>query len=200
MATEKVYSYLQMEAMLCVWEFLNDEHERLYKPLPAEKKLHTFEGDLGVPLIDYWTDVGTVEMRLTETPKIADWLLAVFDAGKTLDEDYWDMWSYDWEVVPGICREIDWAKARIASEPLLPTEPPLEIAKRVHAKMIVAMGWNTWHGSAVFEGRKQWCYHDFVDDNPEAARAAFEAGEPAEDYIKREGERLGLTAREGWGW
>ncbi len=181
-------SFLQLEACLCVWEHL----------LEAPR-----EGDFQA----YWEARGSVTMRLTVTPAIADRVLAIFDAGRTLDADFWDGWSYDWEVVPAIVADcgIDWTAPGQEAEGIPTGGTPEElvaIAKRARAACVRAGRFDSWMDSARVSASMLWGYREFPDDNPEGARAAFDEGEDAGAYIKREGERLNLTPREEWerGW
>jgi hypothetical protein len=54
------------------------------------------------------------------------------------------------------------------------------------------MDWEIWHREARKAGEHFWCYRELVDDNPDGALAAFEAGMDPYEYIKEEGERLNL--------
>jgi hypothetical protein len=52
--------------------------------------------------------------------------------------------------------------------------------------------WEKWMTEAHKAGEHYWAYREFVMDNPDAARAAFEAGMDPYEYIKQEGQRLDL--------
>ena len=122
------YSYLQLEACLCVWEHLLSKIDRVGDNPHGEP-----EGNWGA-FLDFWEERGSAEMRLTVTPRIAEWVLAVYDAGKTIDPDYWDMVSYDWDVVPAIVDEINWIGDSWC--PNIVFERERDTAVRVHDKLV----------------------------------------------------------------
>lgn len=43
------------------------------------------------------------------------------------------------------------------------------------------------------EGKRQWCYAEFVDDHLERAEQAYNLGETAAEFIKWLGEKYDLT-------
>ena len=49
-----------------------------------------------------------------------------------------------------------------------------------------------WREQAERAGTHFWAYAELVDDNPDGARAAWEAGEDPFEYIKEEGLDLDL--------
>jgi len=58
--------------------------------------------------------------------------------------------------------------------------------------LIPDSAWADWMQQARDAGAYYWAYRDFVDDNPDGARAAFEAGIDPREYIKDLGIELDL--------
>lgn len=88
------FSLLEMEAALCVWEWINERT------------------DTRIPMADdasvtSWRDaIGTVEARHASY-KIGRYCLKIFELGKEIaGPDAWDGGAYDWEVIPAICETI----------------------------------------------------------------------------------------------
>lgn len=62
------------------------------------------------------------------------------------------------------------------------------------------ISFDKWMKEAHRAGEHWWCYAEFVDDNPDSAKAAYNAGADPYEYIKEEGERLDLNKfGKGWG-
>ena len=80
------WSTLEMEAALCVWEWINEVTLDDGKP----------------DWIEYRDGVGSVELR-HESMKIGQWVLKVYDL---LPKWVRESGSYDWEIVPAICSEL----------------------------------------------------------------------------------------------
>lgn len=89
------FSFLEMEAALCVWEWI------------IEQGLDT-TGNAFARSVVAWRDaVGTVEARHASY-EIARYCLAVYEKGKELaGPEAWAGVPYDWEVIPAICLTID---------------------------------------------------------------------------------------------
>ncbi|RUU76130.1 hypothetical protein [Mesorhizobium sp. M7A.F.Ca.MR.362.00.0.0] len=86
-----VYSHLEMEAALCVWEWLNE-----ITVVPKRR-------DKADPVwLKYREDVGSVELRHYSID-IGLWVLKVYDL---LPEWFRAIGSYDWEIVPSIVGEV----------------------------------------------------------------------------------------------
>ncbi|CAB4158741.1 hypothetical protein UFOVP706_27 [uncultured Caudovirales phage] len=94
--TDKIYTFLQLEAALCIWEWF------------CERGFGA--SSIANPLPDVWeaarSDEGTVAMRLHVTPALADVALAVYEK---VEEDVTDnlCWSYDWDYIPWVCSQIE---------------------------------------------------------------------------------------------
>lgn len=82
MSEPKVYTSLEMEAALCIWEWLNTQPPAAWT--------------------EYREQHGTVCLRWECADVFAPWVLKVYDGVKAIDDDAWDFFSYDWEVIPMI--------------------------------------------------------------------------------------------------
>lgn len=83
-----VFSYLEIEAALCVWEHIN------------EVTLDTHPDTIWK---EYREKFGSAQLRY-ESVAIGQWVLKVYD----LMPEWWrEMGSYDWELVPAIVGEYD---------------------------------------------------------------------------------------------
>lgn len=104
-----VYSFLQMEASLCVWEHLVEGR--------MQHNLHE-------PVYKFWDKAGYAEMRLSVTPAIANYALMLHDR---IGQDYICEelgWSYDWDFIPfvvGLVRRIYWHDTKHIAVPVFPT-------------------------------------------------------------------------------
>lgn len=108
---QKVLTYLQLEACLCVWEELNEITNCLH-------------ARFNQACDDVRDGIGSVEMRLTVTPKIAELALSVFDE---LTDDEREIFApYDWEFIPWIVSLVEWHPGPEAPEAF--TLPPLRRA------------------------------------------------------------------------
>ncbi|RWM32587.1 MAG: hypothetical protein EOR77_21390 [Mesorhizobium sp.] len=79
-----IYSHVEVEAALCVWEHLCEITVCTDKPDPAWN--------------EYRESIGSVELR-HESIEIGKWVLQVYDL---LPEWYRASGAYDWEIVPAI--------------------------------------------------------------------------------------------------
>ncbi|XHE14388.1 hypothetical protein PCC82_06540 [Agrobacterium deltaense] len=80
------FSFLEMEAALCVWEWMLD---------------------VGAKNVERWREaIGTAEARQT-CFAIGRYCLEIYDLGKKMDgPNAWDGLSFDWDVIPAICETI----------------------------------------------------------------------------------------------
>lgn len=110
----KIYTFLEAEAMLCIWEeWCEMRHGNPNRILPDA-------------MANYWDRVGTVHMRLEVCPVVATWCLAVYDHIKP-EQDTIDGFSYDWDIIPAILTYVEWDQHK----PFLPG--PSSTAKKVLA-------------------------------------------------------------------
>ena len=97
--SKPVYSFLEAEAMLCLWEHwaecrINQDREEA-------------EGFAG-----FFNRRGTVEMRLTYCPIVAHWALSVYEHLKPLRDDL-DGYAYDWDIIPAIASHVDFTRGKL---------------------------------------------------------------------------------------
>lgn len=88
----KKFTQSNMEAALCVWEYLLDCRNNYAEDCPE--------------LMAYWIDNDAWEMRHWAI-KLAPWVDEVWS---TFTEDDRDMLLFDWEWVPLIMSFVDWTK------------------------------------------------------------------------------------------
>lgn len=85
----ELWTTLEMEAALCVWEWIND-----VTLLDNSRSNQAW--------INYRKDVGSVELR-HESMQIGRWALKVYDL---LPDWVQEIGAYDWEIIPAIVGEI----------------------------------------------------------------------------------------------
>ena len=89
------FTYHEVEAALCVWEWINAVTDPRHKPSAHEAGVGAWR-----------ENVGTVEARHASYD-LARYVLRVFAAGKAINgEEAWGGWAYDWEVIPAISRYV----------------------------------------------------------------------------------------------
>lgn len=175
------FTYLEMEAALCVWECIN------------EWTLGAAEGNSPHQA---WKDlrgsVGSVEMRHASIP-LGQWCLKVYDICTKDNRDYFDGIAYDWEVIPLILSYCIGAEgAALINDAYFPA--PEKIAAEVMAGYARAQ----WFWSARNEARKQWAYEDLITDHQERCDEAQRSGEEPAAFIKWLGEKYNLTPVSEW--
>jgi hypothetical protein len=89
-----VYSLLEAEAMLCLWE-----HWAEMRVNQDREAVECFPG-----AFNSW---GTVNMRLIICPIVARWALQVYEHLEPVRDDL-DGYSYDWDIIPAIAAHVDW--------------------------------------------------------------------------------------------
>jgi hypothetical protein len=110
----KLYSLLQVEAALCIWEKLLRDYDAI--PFGAD-----------IPFGSYWRARGTAAMRHFSIA-LADYCLAVYDA--LTDDDKYGR-PYDWEIIPAILDTLDWAVGPEIRLP--PAEAAAIVARQLNA-------------------------------------------------------------------
>lgn len=90
------FTFLEMEAALCVWEWIIEQTNPGNQP-ETEASIHAAA----------WREaIGTVEARHASY-EIGRYCLRVYEKGKEIGgPDAWDAVPYDWEVIPAICETI----------------------------------------------------------------------------------------------
>lgn len=89
------FTYHEVEAALCVWEWINTVTDPRHKPSAHEAGVAAWR-----------ENVGTVEARHASYT-LARRCLRIFEAGKAINgEEAWGGWAFDWEVIPAIMRYV----------------------------------------------------------------------------------------------
>lgn len=141
-------------------------------------------------LNERWGDVGSYEMRdaaILLAP-LCDALWHKLDgegAGNQCDGLAWDF-----EFLPKLLDFVDWKGCKLVPEAEGAMRTWLE-AKQ--ARNAAAAKWSMWQFSARSAAGRLWGYPDLVNDDPDALRAAYDAGDDAEGYILALGRELGLS-------
>jgi hypothetical protein len=177
MTTEaaKTFSYLEMEAALCIWECIEswtggDNPREDWEKLRGE--------------------VGSASLR-SASIELAPWLLSVFDICTKADRDFFDGIAYDWEVVPMIMNHIDPAKIDwifYGSE----GKPPEAgaVASLVARQHLL----DEYIRDCRLEAGRQWAYSDLVSDHAERVESqGFESGDEPKEFVKWLGEKYDLS-------
>ncbi|MBO6755722.1 MAG: hypothetical protein JJ902_05315 [Roseibium sp.] len=84
----ETYTYLEMEAALCVWEWIND-----VTLLNSHIKRDNW--------VEIRNAVGSAELR-HQSIELGRWCLRVFDICTKDDRDIFSAHSYDWDIIPEI--------------------------------------------------------------------------------------------------
>jgi len=102
--SDKKFSYLEVEAALCVWECLlewtslaggdvhgaaiNDDEDSVHTAWIAERER-----------------VGSVALR-HQSMALGEWCLEVYDLCTKRDKNIFDGYAYDWEVIPAMLSHV----------------------------------------------------------------------------------------------
>lgn len=160
------YTHLQVEAALCVWEYLND-----------------------VTLLDLsredpqWVElresVGSVELRHASI-EIGIWALKVYDACTERDPSFFDGLAYDWEIIPAIvdrCRDAD-------GDPVIRDFPPVEATAMHVARWALFEDYES-HVRHAFNKTALRPFKKFAEDHPDEIEQAFADGVEPEAFVAR---------------
>lgn len=176
-----VYTHLEMEAALCVWECIN------------EWTVNAGDGQGDMAWQELREGVGSVDLRHASMP-LGQWCLKVYDLCTANDSAFFEGVSYDWDVIPlilGHCRDAEGA-------PLIdPSRFPdaAATAELVKAKYLR----DTWLAHVQYQGLKQWSYATLVSDHAEEVEDACRRGEDAAAFVTWFGNKHGLEpAGSGW--
>lgn len=96
----KIYTELEAEAALCLWEAM------IEAKIEAEKRADYGDG-VGSDLLSAWEDTGSLFMR-HEALRLAHVVCETFDL---IPADVRDGHPYDWEIVPAILDTFRWSHA-----------------------------------------------------------------------------------------
>lgn len=145
MTDKPIYTFLQLEASLCIWEWFC---ERAFGA-----------SSIANSLPDIWeatrSDEGAAFMRLHVTPALADVALAVHaDIDDDLLMDNLG-WSYDWDYIPWVCTQISEINIthNAQREPVITFVPTTdELVQRLRAHVATLEGKPAHMGNTVQHG------------------------------------------------
>jgi hypothetical protein len=169
------FTYLQLEAALCVWECI------------GEWTLNADVTQMSRPeWIEMRENLGSAEMR-HQSAVVGRWCLLIYDELTKQDRDFFDALAYDFEVIPMM---LDYAYGSDGKPTMyagaLPD--PLKVAQLVARRVLFKHF--IWDCEQAAE--KIWCYRDFVSDHNEKFEQAFEDGEDPAAFVKVLGEDYDL--------
>jgi hypothetical protein len=177
--SDKTFSYLEVEAALCVWEWIND--------------VTLLSGNGHDDWIKRREDLGSAELR-HQSIALGQWCIKIYDI---LDgQTFFDMISYDWEVIPlimGFAMTDDHHLPRPAIyEAELPD--PLRVATFVAHEHL----YNMFVQDCRLEAARLWAYADLVSDHEDRFHHAFASNEEPENFVLWLGEKYDLTRADRW--
>lgn len=169
------FSYLEMEAAMCVWECLNDW------TLDDNSK-----DDEWIALRE---SVGSVELR-HQCIELAQWCLQVYDICTSDNPDRFEGFAYDWEVIPSILRHARDKDGPAIYAHALP-EPGV-VAVMINHEFAM----QGWLISARIHARELYAYEPLVAEHIHSAEIAFKEGEDPEKWVRFIGQKYDLTPAE----
>jgi hypothetical protein len=200
---QPMYSALEMEAALCVWECLNewtlgteDEVESMRVNCDDENS-HTA---IRLEWIEMREDCGSGEMR-SQSIVLGKWCLEIYNILTKHDPDFFSYWSYDWEVIPAmlthaVCKD---GKASMYRGDYVYTGGELIAAESAAPFVALHFLLLRFKDDCRSEAKKQWAYEDLVtDDDGVRMQQAFAMGEKPADFVKWLGEKYDLTPAAEW--
>ncbi|WP_306049231.1 hypothetical protein [Oceaniradius stylonematis] len=168
------FTYLEVEAALCVWEWINDV--TINDP---NREIEDW--------IELRDAVGSMELR-HQSIELGQWCLAVFDLCTAADPKFLDgCYSYDWDIIPAIM-----AYARNEDGPVIYAQA-LPEAAAIAPKVMRDLAFRRWLGDARQAAQKLWAYADLIDDHSEKAEVAFDRGEDPQAFADWLGEKYDLA-------
>ncbi|ARQ95421.1 hypothetical protein [Bradyrhizobium phage BDU-MI-1] len=194
---DPTYTALQVEAALCVWEQLLEWTNK------SDAEVEELRKDPANALIVEWNDMrsdcGSAEMR-SQSKVLGLWCLEIYDILTKDDPDFFDWWSYDWEVIPAmlthaVCKD---GKASMYRGDYIYMGGELIDAHSAAQLVAQEFCWRKFEEACRSEAKKQWHYEDLVSDHEDSVRNAFEVGEEPAAFIKQLGEELELIDFGPW--
>lgn len=175
------FTLIEVDAALCVWEYLCDDTV----PLSL------------APFFD-GLELGTPAMRqcAIQAGLIAD---AVFKHMKS--EGYGFQSGFDCTFVPAVLNLLDWPALvednQFNGPPYRPDPASLfdAIFKAKQQYFYKANKQTLWMEAARRECLKQWAFPELLTENRVLAQDAYEAGENPADFVRKLGDKHGLTPR-----
>jgi hypothetical protein len=183
---QQQFTYLEVEAALCVWECLNDWTLLAHGDVHAAA-INDEDDNIKTDWIALRENVGSAEMRHQSIP-LGQWCLKVYDICTKHDPDFFDGVAYDWEVIPLILEfaEDGDGKPTMEEGELPPAEQTALLVAHRHLR-------GEYLADCGREANKQWGYSELVTDHHERVDQAFELGETPAEFVKWLGEKYDLT-------
>lgn len=185
------FTYIQVEAALCAWEWMLDNTK------------HEIFGNM-------FEDLGYSAMRMVSV-QAGNIAAQVHDHMQAQGYEFTS--AYDWEFVPDVLVRLDWNAltednqysgapyqpdihaifvAMVAADKAHQTNPRLRDFQKLAAKP------DEWIATARAEAERQWGFGDLVSDHPERVTSAIANGENPAEFVKWLGEKFDLTPRSEW--
>jgi hypothetical protein len=199
---QPMYSALEMEAALCVWECLNEWTLGTEEEIEAMRINCDDENShdaIRLEWIEMRDQCGSGEMR-SQSIVLGKWCLEIYDLLTKHDPDFFDYWSYDWEVIPAmlvhaVCKD---GKASMYRGDYVYTGGELIDAASAAQLVALEFAWRRFKDECRREANKQWCYEDLISDHEDRVYQAFTMGETPAEFVKWLGEKYDLTPASDW--
>lgn len=196
---EPTYTAVQVEAALCVWEQLMEWTNKSDAEVDELRK-DPEKNALIVEWNDMRSETGSAEMR-SQSILLGLWCLEIYDILTKDDPDFFDWWSYDWEVIPAmlkhaVCKD---GKASMYRGDYVYMGGPLIDAHSAAQLVAQEFIWRKFEEACQSQAKSQWAYKELVtDDGGERMRQAFEMGEEPAAFVKWLGEKYDLMPVSEW--
>lgn len=200
---DPTYTALQVEAALCVWEQLNEwtlgnDEDKAKLAEAAKDNPHSLAA-IRLEWIEMREGTGSAEMR-SQSIVLGQWCLEIYDILTANDRDFFDWYSYDWEVIPAmlmhaVCKD---GSASMYRGDYIYTGGCLIDPHSAAQLVAQEFCWRKFKDDCESEADKQWKYRDLISDHPDCVRNAFEVGEEPAAFVKQLGEELELIDFGPW--
>ncbi len=183
---DPTFTSLQMEAALCVWEWMLENRHDLSKE-DVSKRLQSSNAHDIISLNVTWDDNGSPAMR--ELARHAgDIVLAVHDR-MTAEHFDWEA-PYDWEFLPAVLRHIDWDNLNSRhnysgkEDDVHDIEAIWEHIKSHEADNLSEFDpKQRWISEALAYAHRKYSCRDIVEGHPEMADQSYLDGESPRQYV-----------------
>lgn len=200
--TNQTFSAVQVEAALCIWEWMLESRQWEMKDAAA-----IGAAPWQPALVQLWENVGTSQMRdlAARVAPAVEALYGELCAEVGEDELRQVYCAYDWEFIPAVCMLLDWSDDMVAASyrngliALPDTVKPALLAEyaELKAKDDAARAEREKLAAYTAECRNAagriWGYPGFVDDDPETIRRAFERGDDPAELVEVLGSEFDLA-------
>lgn len=176
MIDNRKFSYLEMEAALCVWEAIND-WTLIHSPDKRDDWIALRESE------------GAAALRHASIA-LGQWCLSVYDVIAASPNGKWifDTLNYDWDFIPAALSCARDSGGAITLDPAaLPS--PLDGAQQTLNRLAK----DDWFAHARWAANHLWGYPELVADHPERFAACMESGQSPYDAAREIGEHYDLA-------